>query len=290
MPKLNVQTFWRDYELLDCGNKEKLERFGRYVLRRPEPQALWKNEFPEKDWDKLTHAHFLQTDSHQWQWNFSKQIEHPWNIACKMNDKKTIKFKLNFTRFKHVGIFPEQAFNWDLIYKYISQINQAKTLNLFAYTGGASLAAKAAGSDIVHVDSVKQVISWAAENMELNNLKNIRWVVEDALKFAKRESKRQHKYHLIILDPPAYGIGSKGERWKLEDSLFDMMSTVSRLLVEGGMVILNTYSLGLSTLVCENIFKQVFPKSCPQSVELYFKSKSGLNLPLGASTYNKVIL
>tara|TARA_A100001015_G_scaffold309251_1_gene408340 strand:+ start:4596 stop:5477 length:882 start_codon:yes stop_codon:yes gene_type:complete len=287
--KKNIKEYWKDYELIDCGDKEKLERFGRFILRRPEPQALWKKELQEKDWGKICNAHFVQTESHQGKWDFFDHIQNPWNINYKIDQKHLIKFKLNFTRFKHIGIFPEQAHNWDIIFRYLTKIENAKTLNLFAYTGGASLSAKAAGSDVVHVDSVKQVISWAAENMQLSKLDNIRWVIEDALKFVKREAKRKNAYHLIILDPPAYGIGSKGERWKLEDSLFEIMSNVSEILKPNGLVILNTYSLGLSTMVCENIFQQVFQESKPHSSELYFISKTGLKLPLGASTYNKII-
>ena len=186
--------------------------------------------------------------------------------------------------FKHVGIFPEQALNWDFIYKTIKKIGtpQPKVLNLFAYTGGASLAAKAAGADVTHVDSIKQVINWSRENMESSNLNDIRWVVEDALKFVKREVKRGKKYNGIILDPPAYGIGANGERWKLEDSINEILADISYLLDEKHFLVLNVYSLGLSPLILENLVKTNFNN--PQNLELgevYLNAKSEIKLPLG---------
>lgn len=274
---------WKDYELLDCGDLEKLERFGNVVLRRPEPQALWQKQLSEQEWNKLADVKFIQKGSHAGEWKKNKPVSEKWQIAYKHQDL-AIKFNLSLTSFKHVGIFPEQALNWDFIFKTIKNIGipQPKVLNLFAYTGGASLAAKAAGADITHVDSIKQVINWSRENMESSGLSDIRWVVEDALKFVKREVKRGKKYNGIILDPPAYGIGANGERWKLEDSINEILADISHLLDEKHFLVLNVYSLGLSPLILENLIKTNFKN--PQNLDLgevYLNAKSGIKLPLG---------
>jgi 23S rRNA (cytosine1962-C5)-methyltransferase len=207
-----------------------------------------------------------------------------WNIAYK-NEDITIKFRLGLTSFKHVGIFPEQAVNWDFIAQQVKRFKnpEPKILNLFAYTGGASLAAKAAGADTTHVDSIKQVVTWANENQELSGLENIRWVVEDALKFVKRELKRGKTYNGIILDPPAYGHGPNGEKWKLEDHIQEMMHDVMQLLdPEEHFLILNAYSMGFSSVIIENLLKSSMPNI--QNLhcgELYLQATSGCKLPLG---------
>lgn len=280
---LLTPTNWKDYELIDCGNFEKLERFGRFVLRRPEPQAIWDKVLDEKEWKALADGTFTQNGSHNGEW-VAPKVPTNWNIHYQYNGLK-MRMKLGMTSFKHVGIFPEQAANWDFIYDSVEKmrIKEPKVLNLFAYTGGASLAAKAAGADVVHVDSVKQVVSWARDNMELSDLNNIRWTVEDAHKFVKREVKRGKIYQGILLDPPAYGIGAKGERWKLEESLNEMLTDLAQLLdPKNHFFLLNVYSLGLSALVAENLIKSHFPKATMVDTgELYLKSKSGMNLPLG---------
>ena len=191
---------------------------------------------------------------------------------------------MSLTSFKHVGIFPEQALNWDFIFNTVKklEVEQPRILNLFAYTGGASLAAKAAGGDVTHVDSIKQVINWSRENMESSNLKDIRWVVEDALKFVKREVKRGKKYNGIILDPPAYGIGTNGERWKLEDSINEILADISNLLDEKHFLVLNVYSLGLSPLILENLIQTNFRNVENLDLgEVYLNAQSGIKLPLG---------
>ena len=184
-----------------------------------------------------------------------------------------------------MGVFPEQAVNWDYISDTVKQFKtpSPKVLNLFAYTGGASLIAKAAGADTTHVDSIKQVVSWANENQEISGLKDIRWVVEDALKFVKREIKRGKKYNGIILDPPAYGHGPNGEKWKLEDHITEMMQDVVQLLDEKEhFLILNTYSLGFSSVIVENLIKGAFPKAENlETGELYLQATAGPKLPLG---------
>ena len=276
---------WKDYELLDCGDFEKLERFGTVVMIRPEPQAVWPKLWPESEWTKQHHIRFKGKSATSGEWaKKNKDIPERWHIEY-ANPIVKIKFRLALTSFKHVGIFPEQAVNWDYISETIAQFKnpKPKILNLFAYTGGASLIAKAAGADITHVDSIKQVVSWASENQEISGLKDIRWVVEDALKFVQRELKRGNKYNGIILDPPAYGHGPKGEKWKLEDHIQEMMKDVVQLLdSEEHFLILNTYSLGFSSIIVENLIKGAFPKVKNLEIgELYLEAKSGVNLPLG---------
>jgi 23S rRNA (cytosine1962-C5)-methyltransferase len=274
---------WNDYELLDCGDLEKLERFGNVVLRRPEPQALWQKQYSEHEWNKLADVKFIQKGSHAGEWKKNRVVPDKWQIGYKHHDL-SIKFNLSLTSFKHVGIFPEQALNWDFIHRTIKNlgVEQPRVLNLFAYTGGASLAAKSAGADVTHVDSIKQVINWSRENMESSNLKDIRWVVEDALKFVKREVKRGKKYHGIILDPPAYGIGANGERWKLEDSIHEILADISNLLEEKHFLVLNVYSLGLSPLILENLIKTNFKNVENLDLgEVYLNARSGIKLPLG---------
>jgi len=275
---------WKEYELIDCGDLKKLERFGDYTLIRPEPQALWHPRLSEKDWKQRSDAEYIQKGSHKGEWIQSKKQVTPWTISYPIDSNTRLKFLLKFTAFKHVGIFPEQAANWTYIHEHCKRIGPGcKVLNLFAYTGGASLAAKAAGADVVHVDSVKQVINWARMNMDESGLKDIRWVVEDALKFVQREKKKGNKYHGIILDPPAYGIGANGERWKLEDSIQTLLSGIASILHDGSsFLILNTYSLGLSPLIIENLLLSNFQNQINiECSELYLPSTSGLKLPLG---------
>jgi 23S rRNA (cytosine1962-C5)-methyltransferase len=285
MIELLSPSHWKDYELLDCGDFEKLERFGELILIRPEPQAVWAKALPESEWNKLYHIRFKGKSATSGEW-VKKNGKTPdrWNIAYK-NEDIAIKFRLGLTSFKHVGIFPEQAVNWDFIAQQVKRFKnpEPKILNLFAYTGGASLAAKAAGADTTHVDSIKQVVTWANENQELSGLENIRWVVEDALKFVKRELKRGKTYNGIILDPPAYGHGPNGEKWKLEDHIQEMMHDVMQLLdPEEHFLILNAYSMGFSSVIIENLLKSSMPNI--QNLhcgELYLQATSGCKLPLG---------
>ena len=283
MQLLTPQNF-ADYELIDVGNFEKLERFGQYITIRPEPQAVWDKTLSNAEWEKRAHIKFMPRSSSSGEWKKFKQMPDQWHIKYDINKSDSaIKFRLGLTSFKHVGIFPEQASNWDFIYETIKKMQtpQPKVLNLFAYTGGASLAAKAAGADITHVDSIKQVVTWSKENMELSGLNNIRWVVEDALKFVKREEKRGNKYNGIILDPPAFGHGPNGEKWKLEDNINEMMQCVLNLLDDKEhFLILNAYSLGFSALIIENMLKAKAGKNLNIG-ELYLQATEGNKLPLG---------
>ncbi|MBY0542390.1 MAG: class I SAM-dependent methyltransferase [Sphingobacteriaceae bacterium] len=292
MISLLTPTHWKDYELLDCGDFEKLERFGNLVLSRPEPQAVWKKTLSPQEWKKKTHINFKGRSATSGEWLKSdKSIPDRWNVNYK-NDDISINLRLGLTSFKHVGVFPEQAVNWDYISSSIKKFKSPspKVLNLFAYTGAASLVAKAAGADTTHVDSIKQVVNWANENQELSNLKDVRWVVEDALKFVKRELKRGKKYNGIILDPPAFGHGPNGEKWKLEDHIQEMMQDVVQLLDEDEhFLILNTYSLGFSSVIVENLIKTSFPQvKNLETGELYLQATSGIKLPLGVfGKFNK---
>lgn len=285
MIQLLTPTHWKDYELIDCGNFEKLERFGNLVLSRPEPQAVWKKTFSPEEWKKRAHITFKGRSATSGEWvKHNKSVPDRWNVNYQ-NDEVSINLRLGLTSFKHVGVFPEQAVNWDYISSSIKKFKtpSPKVLNLFAYTGAASLIAKAAGADTTHVDSIKQVVNWANENQELSKLKDVRWVVEDALKFVKRELKRGKKYNGIILDPPAYGHGPNGEKWKLEDHIQEMMQDVVQLLdPEEHFLILNTYSLGFSSIIVESLIKTSFPQvKNLETGELFLQATSGVKLPLG---------
>lgn len=268
--------FWKDYELIDSGNFEKLERFGRYVLRRPEPKALWNKTMSENEWRRLSNVDFKAGAGFG---KAGKEDSGTWNKSGKMDDQWLIRYngaqkgldltlRLGLTAFKHVGVFPEQSSNWEYIYRNTKQLVEKasatgnpkpKVLNLFAYTGAASLAAKAAGADVTHLDSVRQVVTWARNNMELSHLDNIRWIVEDALKFARREAKRGNLYQGIILDPPAYGHGPDGEKWKLDECLFDILGHVAKILApEDSFLVLNLYSNGYSAVLGETVVRQAF--------------------------------
>ncbi len=301
MPSM-IQLFspqgWNDYELIDCGGNEKLERFGKYILIRPEPQAVWNKGLNEEEWTKLHHIRFKGRNSNSGDWIKKRgDIPDRWNIKYD-HGGLTLNFRLTLTSFKHLGIFPEQSFNWDTIFKFFSTFHTKTTLvnfengnsdlipkflNLFAYTGGASLAAKTVGADVTHVDSIKQVLHWASDNQTLNGLKDIRWVLEDALKFVKREVKREKLYQGIILDPPAYGNGPNGEKWKLEDQIQELISEVVQLLdPKKHLLILNTYSLGFSPLIIHNLLKSSYKDSGKIEIgELYLNSTTNFELPLG---------
>ena len=281
---------WADYELIDTGGFEKLERFGAFILARPEPKAVWKKTLSEKEWMNLMHTRFTtgagfgksgKEDSGSWQ--FVKKMPEQWFITYRRQGLN-MRMRLGLTAFKHVGIFPEQAPNWDYIYSSVKGLNitEPKVLNLFAYTGGASLAAKAAGADVVHLDSVRQVVNWARENMELSGLNNIRWVVEDALRFVKREAKRGNLYQGIMLDPPAYGHGTDGEKWKLDECLLEMLQYCRQILApENSFLILNLYSNGFSALVADTITRNVFGETKEQEYgELFLQDRFEKRLPL----------
>lgn len=280
---------WEDYELIDTGGYEKLERFGQYILSRPEPQACWNKSLSDDEWDKQAHAKFVRAidkekNTEKGRWVFLKKMPEQWFVNYNYKEIR-LRFRLGLTSFKHVGLFPEQSDNWNFIYDTLLEANlpQPKVLNLFAYTGGASLAAKAAGADVVHVDSVKQVVNWSRENMEASGLDNIRWVVEDVMKYVKREVKRGNRYNGIILDPPAYGRGPDGEKWVLEEDINELMQHCAELLdPDKGFLVLNLYSMGFSALVANNLIDSFFKNIAFREFgEFYFPDHSGKKLPLG---------
>jgi len=295
-----------DYELIDSGNFEKLERFGKWILRRPEPQAVWQKNLRDSDWEREAHASFFRKnaergDADAGNWIVKKGVPDRWIVRYK-SENLDFKMRLAMTSFKHVGIFPEQANNWDFIAKRINELKKQQSkssaaenlsrsqgeeslirvLNLFAYTGGASLAARQAGADVTHIDSVKQVVTWSRENQETSGLDGIRWVVEDAFKFVQREVKRGKKYYGIILDPPAYGRGPDGEKWVLEKQINDLLKMCSEILAPNGFFVINLYSLGFSALITQNLVRAHFPHVKQfESGELYLQDRFGKALPLG---------
>lgn len=290
--QLIAPQHWKDYQLIDSGNFEKLERFGPYTLIRPEPQAVWKKRMTEDEWKNQADAKFTrnkQTTSYRsgneenGGWTFYKKLPENWTISYSLHGHE-LTFKLAFTSFGHIGIFPEQADNWEYIYGQIKALKtpQPKVLNLFAYTGGATLAARAAGADVTHLDAVKQVVNWGAENMTLSKLDGVRWLVEDALKYAQREVKRGKVYDGIILDPPAYGRGPSGEKWILQEHIDELLQLASQLLApKNSFLVLSLYSLGFSSVISENIAYQYFTHNSLQYGEFYLPAQSGTKLPLG---------
>ena len=281
---------FRDYELIDTGNFEKLERFGRYVTRRPEPQAIWRPSLAEEEWRRLSDASFLRDarSDERGEWRLREGMPSRWTVEYRYRGMR-LRMRLGLTSFKHVGIFPEQAANWDFIYDNClalggdGRTEVPRVLNLFAYTGGATLAARAAGAGVTHVDSVKQVVTWARENMEQSGLEGVRWIVEDALKFVQREVRRGNRYDGIILDPPAYGRGANGEKWVLEEGIGEMLACCAQLLEsERAFLVLNLYSMGLSSTLARTAVRQAFGAPCTEQWgELCFTDRGGKELPLG---------
>ena len=271
-------SHWSDYELIDAGNDKKLERWGKIITIRPDRNAYFAPILPEKEWKQKAHFEFIEETKSKGIWKtLKKNTPKEWQI----NYKKCV-FNLRLTQFKHIGIFPEQQTNWDFINANIKP--EGKFLNLFAYTGGASLIANTAKADVFHCDSVKQVITWSKENMESSNQENIHWVFDDALKFATKEVKRGKKYDGIIMDPPAFGIGAKKERWKIETKFPELVKIASQLLTENGFLIINTYSPKLKEENIYNIVKEYFPTKKIQVDKLSLKTTTGKTLEYGELT------
>lgn len=284
---------WKDYELLDSGNFLKLERFGSFIMSRPEPKAIWPPALPEAEWARLCHTRFIPGAGFA---KAGKEDSGNWERLRKMPDQWTIDYRwlrlrLGLTSFKHVGVFPEQCANWDFIYdecvKLREKLGRApRILNMFAYTGAASLAAKAAGADVTHLDSVRQVVTWANENQELSGLSDTRWIVEDAMKFVQRQVRRGAQWDGIILDPPDYGRGPNGEKWHLVDNLWEILDGCNRILSpKDSFLVLNLYSNGYSAVLCETFVRAAFgPSGSAQSGELILTDRAGHRLPLSVFT------
>ncbi|MEP6735404.1 MAG: class I SAM-dependent methyltransferase [Chryseolinea sp.] len=289
--KLLHPSSWKDYELIDSGNFEKLERFGKYTLIRPEPQALWSKSLDDEQWKLLAHAKFVReqtdkfrfTDDIKGGWSKQPTMPESWNVQYH-HSAFTLNLRLALTGFGHVGVFPEQGSNWNFIYETISSWNLQKPriLNLFAYTGAASVVARAAGADVIHCDASRPGLNWAKQNMELNNLEDIRWVYEDAFKFVRREVKRGNTYNGIIMDPPPYGRGPEGEKWTLQDQLEELIHMTSTLLEKKqSFFILSMYAVGLSAIVGANIARTYFEMKDSEVGEFFLKSKHVKDLPMG---------
>lgn len=270
----------QDYELLDSGDGEKLEQFGEYVLRRPDPQALWQKNLEEKEW-KSANAYFERVgDSGKWKKKDGMPSEWPVNFG-------NLKFLIKPTAFKHTGLFPEQEENWKWVSEKIkSSARSIKVLNLFGYTGGATLAAALAGAEVTHVDSSKSAITWAKQNAEASNLadKKIRWIEDDARKFVQREIKRGNKYDGIIMDPPAFGHGANNEIWKIEEDFLKLLEMCEQVLSPKPLFFLvNGYSAGYSALAYKNSLEFLVKKygGSIECGELTIQEKSGRLLPAG---------
>lgn len=249
---------WKDYELIDASDSERLERFGDIILIRPDPQIIWKTERINPLWNKA-HARYHRSKNGGGSWEILKSVPDVWKIQY--ND---ISLRLKMMGFKHTGVFPEQAVNWDFTKKKIQNANRSvKVLNLFAYTGAATLAAASAGAEVCHVDASKGMVLWAKENVAASNMKDkpIRFIVDDCIKFGQREIRRGNKYDGIIMDPPSYGRGPNGEIWKLEQELFSLINICKNLLSENALFfILNSYTTGLSPSIMEYLLNIIIKK------------------------------
>ena len=275
---------WKDYQVLDCTSGEKLERWGEYKLVRPDPQVIWNTEKDKKQWSKIN-GHYHRSTKGGGEWEFF-DLPKQWSI-----NYKSLTFNLKPFSFKHTGLFPEQATNWDWFSEKIKNAGRpVKVLNLFAYTGGATLAAAAAGASVTHVDASKGMVGWAKENAVSSGLADapIRWLVDDCVKFVEREIRRGNKYDGIIMDPPSYGRGPKGEIWKIEESIHSFIKLCASLLSEDPLFFLvNSYTTGLAPavltyMISTEVVKKYEGHVESQEIGLPVK-ESGLVLPCGAS-------
>lgn len=282
-----VADGWSDYEILDCSDGEKLERWGNKILVRPDPQIVWKSDKSVEEW-RTADARYNRSKSGGGSWQTYKKIPESWTIKY-----KNLTFGVKPMGFKHTGIFPEQAANWDWFSELIKaeKGREINVLNLFAYTGGATIAAASAGAKVCHVDAAKGMVAWAKENAGLSGLKEhpIRYIVDDVKKFAERELRRGHKYDAIIMDPPSYGRGPNGEVWKIENEIFDLINLCVKLLSDKPLFFLvNSYTTGLSGSVMKNICKLTVAKKyggviTADEIGLPVKN-SDIVLPCGYST------
>ncbi len=255
---------WKDYKIIDCSEGEKLEYWGDKILVRPDPQIVWRSDKNMREW-KTADARYNRSKTGGGSWECYKKLPDSWTISY-----KNLRFGIKPMGFKHTGLFPEQAANWDWFSELIKEEKRdINVLNLFAYTGGATVAAAAAGAKVCHVDAAKGMVAWAKENAALSGLSEhpIRYIVDDVKKFAQRELRRGHKYDGIIMDPPSYGRGPNGEVWKIEDEIFDLIELCTQLLSDKPLFFLvNSYTTGLSGKVMENI--------CRLTVEKKFGGKT----------------
>lgn len=280
---------WQDYELLDCSEGERLERWGNVVLIRPDPQVIWNTPKEHPLWHRAD-ARYIRSKEGGGHWECRKRLPENWNIGY-----RDLKFKISPTGFKHTGLFPEQAVNWDMMREKIAGAGRSiKVLNLFAYTGGATLAAASAGASVCHVDAAKGMVHWARENAELSSLaeKPVRWIVDDCAKFVEREIRRGNTYDAIIMDPPSYGRGPGGEVWKLEDQIYDLVKLCTGVLSDDPLFfLLNSYTTGLSASAMAYVLgvnmQKFGGKVSAEEIGLPVTA-SGMVLPCGSSAiWNK---
>ncbi len=289
-----VAENWKEYEVIDTSEGEKLERWGKYILLRPDPQVLWSVPKNNPAWKKLN-GHYHRSSKGGGDWEFFNLPEQ-WDIHYKLPAEKTLTFNLKPFAFKHTGLFPEQAVNWDWFFTKIRKAKEenpqrkVKVLNLFAYTGGATVAAAAAGAEVTHVDAAKGMVTWARENAVASGLENapIRWLVDDCVKFVEREIRRGNKYDGIIMDPPSYGRGPKGEIWKLEEKIHPFIALTAQLLSDDALFFLvNSYTTGLAPAVLTYMISTEVKSKMGGTVESQEiglpVTQTGLVLPCGAA-------
>ena len=282
---MRLSNDWKDYELIDAGNGEKLENWNGVILRRPDPQAIWPVENIDEIW-KNPDGFYHRSHTGGGSWDFKRKLKDFWCV-----NYKDLTFKVSPTNFKHTGLFPEQAANWDFAIEKIKKANRPiKVLNLFAYTGGATMACSYAGAtEVVHVDAAKGMVEWAKENMKLSKLENnkIRFIVDDCIKFVEREIRRGNKYDVIIMDPPSYGRGPNGEKWKFEENIYNLINLCIKVLSDKPLFFLiNSYTTGISSSVLENILKlklvPLYPAGIVDSGEIGLPiTKNNMVLPCG---------
>lgn len=275
---MRISDEWIDYECIDAGGGEKLERWGKYILRRPDPQAIW---YTDKNWNKLD-GFYHRSKKGGGSWEFFTELPDYWTLSY-----KHLTFKVSPTGFKHTGLFPEQAANWDFMMDKITKCKRkVKVLNLFSYTGAATMACSSAGADVVQVDSSKGMTEWAKENQKLCGLENnyIRFIVDDCLKFVEREHRRGNKYDAIVMDPPSYGRGPNKEVWKFEDNIYRLIDACIKILSDKPIFFLiNSYTTGISSTVLENILKTRLLPLYPNG----YLDAGEIGLPI---TQNKMVL
>ena len=275
---MKIANDWKDYKVIATGDGEKLEKWGDYILLRPDPQVIWHAKSDLSKYPGLD-GHYLRSSSGGGNWQFFKNVPERWTINW-----RGLKFIIKPMGFKHTGLFPEQAVNWNDIMKAIKEANRPiKVLNLFAYTGGASVACASAGAQVTHVDASKGMVERAKENASLNGITNIRYIVDDCKKFIEREIRRGNFYDAIIMDPPSYGRGTNGEMWKLEDNLFDFVELTTKVLSPNPLfVLISSYTTGLQASVLANILTLVFGGGGIDADEIGLPTDETIVLPCGA--------
>ena len=284
---MRIADNWKDYELIDCSGGERLERWGETILIRPDPQIIWNTNKRNPLW-KQAHGRYLRSSTGGGRWTFQKDVPGYWTIGY-----GDLQFNIKTMGFKHTGLFPEQAVNWDRTMQLIRDADkELRVLNLFAYTGGATVAALQAGASVVHVDASKGMVQWAKENAVRSGVADrpVRWIVDDCIKFVEREIRRGNRYDVIIMDPPSYGRGPGGEVWQLEDKIYDFVLRCAQLLTDDArMLLVNSYTTGLSPSVMQYILATTLVPQRGGRVESdeigLPVTETGLVLPCGASAF-----